>query len=64
VGAAYRRQGKRCDIGLGGLKAASLAETREEARKYRAIARNDGDPLAQFPAWETDFSLGRPGEDV
>jgi integrase len=40
-------KGKRCDIGLGGLKVVSLAEAREEARKYRAIARNDGDPLAE-----------------
>jgi hypothetical protein len=39
-------RGKRCDIGLGGLKAVTLAEAREEARKYRAMARNDGDPLA------------------
>jgi integrase len=38
--------GKRCDIGLGGLKLVSLAEAREEARKYRLMARNDGDPLA------------------
>lgn len=40
-------RGKRCDIGLGGLKLVSLAEAREEARKYRAIARDDGDPLAE-----------------
>lgn len=40
-------KGKRCDIGLGGLKVVTLAEAREEARKYRAIARNDGDPLAE-----------------
>jgi hypothetical protein len=40
-------RGKRCDIGLGGLKAVTLAEAREEARKYRAIARDDGDPLAE-----------------
>jgi integrase len=39
-------RGKRCDIGLGGLKVVTLAEAREEARKYRAIARNEGDPLA------------------
>jgi integrase len=40
-------RGKRCDIGLGGLKVVTLAEAREEARKYRAIARNEGDPLAE-----------------
>lgn len=39
-------RGKRCDIGLGGIKAVTLAEAREEARKYRAMARNDEDPLA------------------
>ena len=40
-------KGKRCDIGLGGLKTVTLAEAREGARKYRAIARNEGDPLAE-----------------
>ncbi|KZD23896.1 tyrosine-type recombinase/integrase [Tardiphaga robiniae] len=40
-------RGKRCDIGLGGLKAVTLAEAREQARKYRAMARNDEDPLAE-----------------
>lgn len=40
-------RGNRCDIGLVGLKAVSLAEAREAARKYRAMARNDGDPLAE-----------------
>jgi Arm DNA-binding domain len=33
--------------GLGGVKVVTLAEAREEARKYRAMARNDGDPLAE-----------------
>jgi integrase len=40
-------RGKRCDIGLGGLRAVTLAEAREQARKYRATARDDGDPLAE-----------------
>ncbi|NEU96954.1 DUF4102 domain-containing protein [Bradyrhizobium sp. UFLA 03-164] len=40
-------RGKRCDIGLGGLKLVSLAEAREEAQKYRKMARDDGDPLAE-----------------
>ena len=40
-------RGKRCDRGLGGIKAVTLAEAREEARKYRAMARNDEDPLAE-----------------
>jgi integrase len=39
--------GKRRDIGLGGLSLVSLAEAREEARKYRQMARNHGDPLAE-----------------
>ena len=39
-------RGKRCDIGLGGLKLVSLAEAREEAQKYRKLARDDGDPVA------------------
>jgi integrase len=40
-------RGKRCDIGLGGLKVVTLAQAREQARKYRAMARNDEDPLAE-----------------
>jgi Arm DNA-binding domain len=40
-------RGKRCDIGLGSLRLVSLAQAREEARKYRQIARNDGDPLVE-----------------
>jgi hypothetical protein len=39
-------RGKRCDIGLGSVRLVSLAEAREEARRHRAVARNDGDPLA------------------
>jgi integrase len=39
-------RGKRCDIGLGGLKLVSLAEARDEALKYRKMARNDEDPVA------------------
>ncbi len=38
---------KRCDIGLGGLNAVSLAEAREKAAEYRKIARNGGDPLEE-----------------
>ena len=40
-------QGKRCDLGLGGLSLVSLAEAREEAGRLRKIARNNGDPLAE-----------------
>ncbi len=38
-------QGKRADIGLGGLKTTSLADAREAAQKLRKIARDGGDPL-------------------
>ena len=39
-------QGRRRDIGLGGLSWVSLAEARERAATYRKIAREGGDPLA------------------
>ena len=39
--------GKRRDIGLGGLSHVSLAEAREEAWRLRKIARNGGDPLLE-----------------
>lgn len=39
-------QGKRRDIGLGGLSVVSLAEAREKALEYRKLARSGGDPLA------------------
>lgn len=39
-------QGKRTDIGLGGLRVVSLAQAREEATRLRAIARDGGNPLA------------------
>lgn len=39
-------QGKRRDIGLGGLSIVSLAEAREKAVEYRKVAREGGDPLA------------------
>lgn len=38
-------QGRRRDIGLGGLSWVSLAEAREEARRLRKVARSGGDPL-------------------
>jgi integrase len=38
-------QGKRRDIGLGGLSLVSLAEAREKALAYRKLAREGGDPL-------------------
>ncbi len=40
-------QGRRRDIGLGGLSVVSLAEAREEAATLRKIARQGGDPLAE-----------------
>ena len=39
--------GRRCDIGLGGYRLVTLAEARERARRYRLIARDGGDPLAE-----------------
>ncbi|MER9546450.1 tyrosine-type recombinase/integrase [Mesorhizobium sp. M0437] len=38
-------QGRRRDIGLGGLSVTSLADAREAAQAYRKIAREGGDPL-------------------
>lgn len=38
-------QGRRRDIGLGGLSITSLAEAREIAQMYRKVAREGGDPL-------------------
>jgi integrase len=38
--------GKRHDIGLGGFPTKSLASARVEAATMRAVARDDGDPLA------------------
>ena len=40
-------QGKRSDIGLGGLSLVSLSEAREKAAEYRKVARAGGDPLAE-----------------
>jgi integrase len=45
-------QGRRCDIGLGGISWVSLAEAREKARAYRKIAKDGGDPLAERRAQE------------
>ncbi|WP_036283942.1 site-specific integrase [Methylocystis sp. ATCC 49242] len=40
-------QGRRRDIGLGGVALVSLAEAREKALSYRKLARQGGDPLAE-----------------
>ena len=40
-------QGRRRDIGLGGLALVSLAEAREKALGFRKVAREGGDPLAE-----------------
>jgi integrase len=40
-------QGRRRDIGLGGLTLVSLAEARDKALAYRKLARDGGDPLAE-----------------
>ena len=39
-------QGKRRDIGLGGLSRTSLVEARVRAKMLRKIARDGGDPVA------------------
>jgi hypothetical protein len=39
-------QGKRRDMGLGGLSTTSLDEARQKAQRYRTIAREGGDPIA------------------
>ena len=39
--------GTRRDLGLGSVTLVSLAEARDEARRLRKIARDDGDPLAE-----------------
>ena len=36
--------GQRCDLGLGGLSAVTLAEARKAAVRLRKVARNGGDP--------------------
>lgn len=38
---------KRHDLGLGGVALVSLAEAREEAMKWRKLARGGGDPLTE-----------------
>ncbi|MEQ1753396.1 MAG: integrase arm-type DNA-binding domain-containing protein [Micropepsaceae bacterium] len=39
--------GRRMDIGLGGFKDVSLAEARERAARYRKLAKDGGDPIAE-----------------
>ena len=41
-------QGRRRDIGLGGTQLVSLAEARDKAQRYRKMARDGGDPLAEM----------------
>jgi integrase len=40
-------RGRRRDIGLGGLRTTGLAQAREDAAQYRALARKGGDPLEE-----------------
>lgn len=40
-------QRKRRDIGLGGLSIVSLAEAREQAKEFKRVARQGGNPLAE-----------------
>jgi integrase len=42
--------GKRCEIGLGGLRYVSLADARDKAIKIRKAAREGGNPLAERQA--------------
>ena len=39
--------GKRCDIGAGGVGLVSLSEAREQAHSLRKVARGGGDPLSR-----------------
>lgn len=41
-------QGRRRDIGLGGVRLVSLADAREQANAYRRIARSGGDPILEL----------------
>ncbi len=50
-------QGKRRDLGLGGLRTTTLAEARQKAQACRTIARAGGDPtraLRPIPAGIVD----------
>ena len=38
---------KRRDMGLGSLSTTSLSEARQKAQRYRSIAREGGDPIAE-----------------
>ncbi len=38
---------KRCDLGLGGLSTVGLKEAREEAIKWKAVARSGTDPVGE-----------------
>jgi integrase len=40
-------RGRRRDIGLGGLRTTGLAQAREDALRYRSLARKGGDPLEE-----------------
>ena len=64
-------QGRRRDLGLGGISWVSLAEAREKARAFRKIAKDGGDPLAErrakegMPTFEeaarTVYEISKPG---
>ncbi len=64
-------QGRRRDIGLGGLSWVSLAEARDKARALRKVAREGRDPLAEreakkgVPTFEeaarTVYEISKPG---
>lgn len=49
-------QGRRRDIGLGGITLVTLAEAREQALAHRKVARSGGDPLAEKRRAQTEQS--------
>jgi integrase len=58
-------QGRRRDIGMGGLSIITLAEARETARQYRRIARTGGDPIVELrKAPETAPTFSEAAETV
>lgn len=57
-------QGRRRDIGLGGLFWVSLVDAREEARKLRKVARKGGDPVAERKAEQGIPTLEQAARDL
>lgn len=57
-------QGRRRDIGLGGLFWVSLVDAREEARKLRKVARKGGDPVGERKAEQGIPTLEQAARDL